>query len=403
MLIKDDMEVDDPVYERYTLADFQNTMVSYGEGRFNNYYLQVLLLSGQYELAVQYAYKINEIDAVHLAIALANYKLLHISHYKEDELITVTNGETKINFVKILGNYTKSFKYSDPRIAVEYLILITLADQKEQVELAYEALCELVLETKEFTILLGKINAEGIRIPGIVEERQSLLLLDDQKEFLHKITEQAARRADEEGNVHDSLLLYQLSEEYDIVMSIVNKLLGELLNTTDLGQPLFGLDDNNETNPVLIAKKLIEIYINNLEISKKVQQRNKETCILLLKLVDVRNTFLAHEWQNALQQIENLDLIPFADESSTRRMAQEFTHLDENVLKNIPNLLIITMSCISNIIKQLNESDYQSLTKKQQIDSLKRVAKNCMIYAGMIQYKMPRETYSILINIEVGL
>ncbi|QGN18422.1 nucleoporin NIC96 [Kluyveromyces marxianus] len=403
MLIKDDMDVDDPVYERYTLNDFQNTMVSYGESRFNNYYLQVLLLSGQYELAVQYAYKISEMDAVHLSIGLAYYNMLHVSTYKEDELISVTDGQTQLNFVKVLGNYTKSFKYSDPRIAVEYLILIALSNQSEQIELAYEALRELILETKEFTILLGKVNAEGIRIPGIVEERQSLLQLQDQKDFLYKITEQAARRADEEGRVQDSLLLYQLSEEYDIVMSIVNKLLGELLSTTEINQPLFGLDDNNETNPVLIAKRLIEVYINNIEISKKVQQKNKETCITLLKLVDIRSSFLARQWQSTLQKIEELDLIPFADENSTRKRAQEFAHLDENILKNIPNLLIITMLCISNIVKQLNESDYQSLTKKQQIDSLKRVAKNCMIYAGMIQYKMPRETYSILINIEVSL
>lgn len=403
MLIKDDMDMDDPVYERYTLSDFQHTVVSYGEYMFKNYYLQALLLSGQYELAVQYSYKINEIDAVHLAIGLAANGMLHVSSYKKDELISVNDGQTRINFVKVLGNYTKSFKYSDPRIAVEYLILIALVNEKEQIEWAYEALRELILETKEFTILLGKINSEGIRIPGVVEERRPLLQLEDQKDFLYKITEQAARRADEERRIHDSLLLYQLSEEYDIVMSIINKLLGELLSSTDLNQSLFRLNDNSETNYVLMAKKLIEVYINNIEISKKVQARNKETCIVLLKLADIRASFLARQWQNTLQQIEDLDLIPFTDESSTRKRAQEFTHLDENILKNIPNLLIITMLCISNIIKQLNESDYQSLTKKQQIDSLKRVAKNCMIYAGMIQYKMPRETYSILINIEVGL
>lgn len=406
MLIKDDFSSDDPVYERYSLKDFQNTIISYGSSRFNNYYLQVLLLGGLYELAVQYAFSINEIDAVHLAIALAHYKLLRVSSYRgntEDDLITLNNGQREINFAKILGNYTKSFKYSDPRIAVEYLILIALVDSKEQIELSHEALRELVLETKEFTILLGKINRDGTRIPGIIEERQSLLYLNDEKEFLHKITEQAARRADEDGRIYDSLLLYQLSEEYDIVIFIVNKLLGELLSNTDLDQPLLNIDDNNETNPVLIAKKLLNVYVNNLEISKKIQQKNNETCILLLKLVDVRRTFLAHQWQSTLQQIEELDLIPFVDEASSRKKAQEFSNLNENIIKNIPNLLIMTMTCISNIISQLNQSEYQSVVKVQQISALKKVAKNCMIYAGMIQYKMPRETYSILINFEVSL
>lgn len=406
MLIKDDISLDDPVYERYSLKDFQNVVLSYGSVRFNNSYLQVLLLSGLYEHAIKYAYTVNEIDAVHLSIALANYNLLKVSDYsstRENELIVTNNGQIEINFVKILGNYTKSFKFSDSKIAVEYLLLIALIDDKNMIELSHEALRELVLETKEFTILLGKINRDGTRIPGVIEERQKLLKLGDKVDLLHKITEQAARRADEDGRIYDSLLLYQLSEEYDVVISVVNKLLSDLLSQTDLDQSLLNFDDNDETSPILIAKKLINVYINNLEISKKVSQKNKETCIILLKLVDVRRSFLSMQWQNTLQQIENLDLVPFVDELSSRKKAQEFSNLNEHIIRNIPNLLIMTMSCISNLVNQLNLSEYQSSSKQQQIQALKRVAKNCMIYAGMIQYRMPRETYSTLINLEVGL
>ncbi|SCV99999.1 LAFE_0B07206g1_1 [Lachancea fermentati] len=406
MLIKEDISGDDPIYERYNLEDFHNIITSYGVSRFNNYYLQVLLLSGLYELAVQYAFSISEIDAVHLAIALAYYKLLSVSNFhgiSDDDLITLNEGKREINFAKLLGNYTKSFKFSDPRIAVEYLILIGLIHDKNQIELCHEALRELVLETKEFTILLGKINRDGTRIPGIIEERQPLLYVSDEKDFLYTITEQAARRADDDGRVYDSLLLYQLADEYDIVLSIVNKLLAELLSNTDLDQPILNLDDNSETNPVLIAKKLINVYGSNLEISKTINPKNKETCLLLLKLVDIRKCYLAQQWQRALQKIEEIDLVPFEDELAARKKAQDFPNLNLNIIRNIPNLLIITMSCISNIISQLNQSDFQTDPKTQQINALRKVAKYCMIYAGMIQYKMPRETYSILINIEVGL
>ncbi|AGO13870.1 AaceriAGR004Wp [[Ashbya] aceris (nom. inval.)] len=404
MLIKDGISSDDPVYERYSLVDFQNIIASYGASSFNNHYLQVLLLSGQYELAVQYAYTINEIDAVHLAIALADYKLLKVAdNVTDDEFVTTPTGERKINFAKILGNYTKSFKFSDPRIAVEYLLLIALAHQDSQIELAHEALRELVLDTKEFTILLGKINRDGTRIPGIIEERQPLLFLADKEDFLHKITEQAARRADENGRVYDSLLLYQLAEEYDIVISIVNKLLSEMLSNTDLAQPLMRQDDNSETNPVLIAKKLIDVYIKNLEISKKVHRKNKETCILLLKLVDIRRTYIARQWQNTLQQIEELDLLPSVEDSSPRKKAQEFHNLDDCIIKNVPNLLIIAMSCVSNLIKQLSKGPFSNGATQAQVEALKKVANNYMIYRGMIQYKMPREVYNTLINIEVDL
>ncbi|QLQ79258.1 hypothetical protein HG537_0B06050 [Torulaspora globosa] len=411
-LIKDQVSDNDPVYEQYTLEDFQNIILSYGPGKFSNHYLQILIMSGLYENAVQHAYSISEIDAVHIAIGLADLNLLSIS---SEERVKELNEKDKLNFslthdnnrsidfARLLGNYTKSFRFSDPRIAAEYLILIALPGTAEQIELCHEALMELILETKEFTILLGKINRDGTRIPGIIEERLPLLFLKNEEEFLRKITENAARRADEDGRLYDSLLLYQLSEEYNIVMTIVNSMLSDLLSNTDLEQPLVTEDDNSEINPILIAKKLLSIYMENLEISKKVHSKNKEMCILFLKLADARKTFQARQWQNALAQIEEVDILPFSDETSARRKAQEFSVLNEQIIRIIPNLLIMTMTCIHRLVTDLNKSDYHSIAKTQQIAALKNVSRNCMMYAGMIQYKMPRETYSTLIKLDVGI
>ena len=407
MLIKDEVSDNDPVYERYSLEDFQNIIASYGDSRFTNYYLQVLVLCGMYELAIKYAYTISEIDGIHLAIGFVNKKLLNVTtaYNKENngQLIVMNGNKREVNFARLLGNYTRSFKYSDPRIAAEYLILIGLLNQPEQIKLCHEAIRELVLETREFTILLGKINRDGTRIPGVIEERQPLLHMNNEKEFLHKITEQAAHKADEDGRVYDGLLLYQLSEEYDVVISIVNDLVGDLLSNTDLEQPLVSIEDNSETNPILIADKLVDMYLNNLEISKQVHTRNKETSLLLLRIAESRRSYLSHHWQDTLTQIEELDLIPFTNEIEARRRAQDLMTLNKNLVKNIPNLLVMVMTCIANISSSLNKSNFQSSSKYQQIDSLKKVARNCMIYAGMIQYKMPRETYSTLIRLDIAL
>ncbi|SMN19100.1 similar to Saccharomyces cerevisiae YFR002W NIC96 Component of the nuclear pore complex, required for nuclear pore formation [Maudiozyma saulgeensis] len=434
MLMKDDITEDDPIYERYTFTDFQNIVTSYGPSRFTNHYLQVLVLSGLYELAIAYVYTINEMDAVHLAIVMASLNLLKFpsitsivnktEQYNRDisnnnnsangtgfssfgeRLLSINDkNEREIDFVRIISNYVKSFKFSDPRIATEYIILIGLSTEKqnEQVQLCHEALRELVLETKEFSILLGSISRDGTRIPGVIEERLPLLHLRDESEFLRVITEQAARKADEDGRVHDSLLLYQLSEEYDIVLSIVNNLLGDILSNADLTQPLLQTSDNSETNPILLARKLITTYVDNLEISKKISNKNSDTCLFLLKMVDVRQAFLGKQWQQTLTMIKELNILPFADELSAREKAQEFTTLNENLIKCVPNMLIITMTCVSRLVENLNKSEYQSMEKAQQINSLKNIAKNCMIYAGVIQYKMPRETFSTLINLDVTL
>ena len=140
------------------------------------------------------------------------------------------------------------------------------------------------METKEFTVLLGKIGRDGARIPGVIEERQPLLHVRDEKEFLHTITEQAARRADEDGRIYDSILLYQLAEEYDIVITLVNSLLSDTLSASDLDQPLVGPDDNSETNPVLLARRMASIYFDNAGISRQIHVKNKEICMLLLNI-----------------------------------------------------------------------------------------------------------------------
>lgn len=399
MLIKESDTDNDPIYERYCLEDFQNIVISYGPSRFSNYYLQTLLLSGLYGLAIDYAYTFSEMDAVHLAIGLASLKLFKID--SSTRLAKKTKRD--IRFANILANYTKSFRYSDPRVAVEYLVLITLNERPSDIELCHEALRELVLETKEFAVLLGKVGRDGARIPGVIEERQPLLHVRDEREFLHTITEQAARRADEDGRIYDSILLYQLAEEYDIVITLINSLLSDTLSASDLDQPLIGPDDNSESNSVLLARRMASIYFDNVGISKQIHIRNKENCMLLLNISRIRELYFDRQWQETLSQMELLDLLPFTDELSARKKAQDFSSLDDNIVKNIPNLLIITLNCISNMVRTLNGSKYQTSTKGQQIDSLKNVARQCMIYAGMIQYRMPRETYSTLINIDVSL
>ncbi|CAI4062069.1 hypothetical protein SUVZ_06G0540 [Saccharomyces uvarum] len=399
MLIKESDTDNDPIYERYCLEDFQNIVISYGPSRFSNYYLQTLLLSGLYGLAIDYTYTFSEMDAVHLAIGLASLKLFKID--SSTRLAKKTKRD--IRFANILANYTKSFRYSDPRVAVEYLVLITLNERPSDIELCHEALRELVLETKEFAVLLGKVGRDGARIPGVIEERQPLLRVRDEREFLHTITEQAARRADEDGRIYDSILLYQLAEEYDIVITLVNSLLSDTLSASELDQPLIGPDDNSESNSVLLARRMASIYFDNVGISKQIHIRNKENCMLLLNISRIRELYIDRQWQETLSQMELLDLLPFTDELSARKKAQDFSSLDDNIVKNIPNLLIITLNCISNMVHTLNGSKYQTSTKGQQIDSLKNVGRQCMIYAGMIQYRMPRETYSTLINIDVSL
>lgn len=419
------------IFENYTLSDLQNKIIQLGPKNFmsspnNPLYLKTLILTGLYEMAVQYSYEyVNESDAVHLAIGLAYYGLLKCSNFNKDNILTVNNNEYEINYGRLVGAYTTTFKISDPKVACEYLIMIALAnggESKSALLVCHEALRELILISCEFGVLLGELNqTNGTKIPGILERQRKLIKLESLDQFYQQIIEVAANKCQEEGRIFDALLLYQLCCDYDTVVSLINKLLAEILATTDLNKPIIKsgnyevistgyitkeVDDTIDNNIILLAQHIMKVFNNNSHILGKLSSKVKQTSELLLPIIGIRDLFIKKDWRQVINDINQLGLIPVGvndDLIKIRTMSESIQNndLDDNLIKIIPSLLIMVMTSISHINYNILTKKYQSYgNEKQELIHWKKIAKNCMIYAGMVQYKMPRETYSLLINLE---
>ncbi|KAK9241385.1 Nup93/Nic96-domain-containing protein [Lipomyces kononenkoae] len=413
--------------ERYTLLDLRNMLVQLGARHFNprgsnpGVYFQVLLLSGQYERAIHYIYKYHSVDAVHFAIALAYYGLLRVSAEAsslDSDLLTVdAQGRPEIDYARLVGYYTRDFRRKDPQIAVDYLSLICLCgDLKvgdkggQYLRLCHESLRELVLETRDFASLLGDVRADGTRVPGIIEQKMELIKISNEQEYLRTITEQAAEQADQDGRTADAVLLYHLSEEYDVVVVIINKTLGESLAIADLSSDEVGAGVSMSLaaaeDPVQLARNMMSVYTNNGEILRKVTPKNREACAMLLHIVDARRAYEAGRWEECLQFVESVNVLPMEltnNTGSIRRRAQQFGGLDESVARNVPMLLVLAMDSFVRITRDMDASAYGDATRNKKIGELRTRAKNCMIYAGMIQYRMPREVYGRLTRMETEL
>ncbi|KAK9477829.1 Nup93/Nic96-domain-containing protein [Lipomyces japonicus] len=413
--------------DAYTLNDLRNMVVQFGAKHFNPkgsnpvVYFQILLLTGQYERAIHYLYKFHAIDAVHFAIALAYYGLLRVSDdttSADVDLLTLDSaGRPEINFARLVGYYTRDFRRTDPEVAVDYISLIclngdvtTVKTGKQQLKLCHEALRELVLETRDFAELLGDVRADGTREAGIIERKMELIKISDEKQYLRTITEQAAVQADQDGRTADAVLLYHLSEEYDVVVSIINKTLGESLAIADMSRDEIGAGVSMSLiaaeDPVQLARNMMTVYSNNGEILKRVSARNRETCGILLQIVDARRAFDAGKPEECLENIAKVNVLPVEldnDTGSIRRRAQQFGELDENVARNVPALLVLAMECCLQVTRELDGSAYGDASRSKKTGELRRYAKNCMIYAGMIQYRMPREVYGRLTRMETEL
>lgn len=325
--------------ESFTLTDLQKSIQEIGKRHFPKtpaddsngafgmfFFLQIL--SGLFEQAIAYLYPFSYVDAIHFAVGLEYYGLLRPGDpwSTQNELLTYdTRGNAQLNFGRMLGYYTRDFRAADVASAVDYLVLICLnADLdgeagRQQAELCHIALRELVLETREFSKLIGDIRPDGHRITGLIEERSPLIGLREENDFVKTVTFQAARFADDNGRTTDAVLLYHLAGDYDSVVTIVSRALSEAISL-EIGedpmrlvpvkpranekdpevQPNSSLSLASIDDPVKLAATMMSMYEKDAMFYTKIESQNKNACHILLQMSDIKGLVEAGQWPEAL-------------------------------------------------------------------------------------------------------
>lgn len=239
----------------------------------------------------------------------------------------------QINFGYFITQYTREFRTGYVEAAVNYFCLLCLnADLpgslgKSQASVCHESLREFILETRDFAKLLGDIRADGARIKGVIEQRLGLIKLVDQEEFLRTITVQAAAVADDKGLITDAVLLYHLAEDYDHVIEAISRALSDAVSV-ELGdsalrlQPLRPRADRSGQghhldqegvvepgsslsltavdDPAILAKNMIGLYNTNALYYQQIRPVNRETCGILLRMMEAKTEVEAGRWTPAL-------------------------------------------------------------------------------------------------------
>ena len=311
------------------------------------FYLQVL--AGMFEQAVSYLYPFSYVDAVHFAVGLAYYGLLRPSDAASAGNVLVTHntrGQSQINFGRMLGYYTRDFRSADVGAAVDYLVLICLECDKpreeeadrQQAALCHEALRDLVLETREFSRLIGDVRPDGRRIRGLIERRGSLIALQAEYDFVKAITLQAASFADDNGRTTDAVLLYHLAGDYDAVVAIVSRALSEAVSVdigqgpmrlvpvkprVEAGREAGGVTGGGEAaepgsslglavieDPVELARTMMAMYERNEMFRRKIQDHNRIACSVLLQMSEIKSLVEAGQWMQCVDVGHGLPINP---------------------------------------------------------------------------------------------
>ncbi|KAK3315316.1 Nup93/Nic96-domain-containing protein [Apodospora peruviana] len=409
------------------LKHFPKTPTEDNNGQFGMFfYLQVL--SGMFEHAIAYLYPFSYVDAVHFSIALTYYGLLRPAdaHSSGNELLSHdTRGRPQINFGRILGYYTRDFRAANAAAAVDYLVLICLnaddAGGPQQAALCHEALRELVLETREFSKLIGDIKPDGHRIKGTIEERGSLIALGQEQDFIRAITLQAASFADDNGRTTDAVLLYHLAGDYDTVVSIVSRALSEAISleigedpmrlvpvkprvdgSDAAAQPGSSLSLAAIDDPVELAKTMMTMYEHDYMFWKKIREPNRVACTVLLQMSDIKMLVEAGKWPECLDKIGALNILPLeakGDPTVIRHYASLFASLSQPVAINVPNLLMWTIICCTKQRERYMNSQFTTgngSTARQMVNDLKQKTVDLTTYTSQLRYRLPPHLHEAL-------
>lgn len=122
-------------------------------------------------------------------------------------------GVPTLNFVHLIHQYSLLFTISNPEIAFQYLLTISVLDDgnsnnKRATELCRSYIEELVTNTRAYSVLLGCRTVDDKVERGCIDEFKDLIQVDDA--FIRSLTVAAADKCRHEERHADAVALYYL-------------------------------------------------------------------------------------------------------------------------------------------------------------------------------------------------
>uniref|UniRef100_A0A8C5Q147 Nuclear pore complex protein Nup93 n=1 Tax=Leptobrachium leishanense TaxID=445787 RepID=A0A8C5Q147_9ANUR len=384
--------------DRLTLPQFQKQLFEdYGESHFAAnqqpfLYFQVLFLTAQFEAAIAFLFRLERAraHAVHVALALYELKLLIKSSGLSAQLLSQEAedppGVHRLNFVRLLMLYTRKFEPTDPREALEYFFFLRNEKSSQGENMFLRTVSDLVIESREFDMLLGKLEKDGRKKPGAI---------DKFRKDTDSIISHVASVAEHKGLFEEAAKLYDLAKNPDKVLELVNKLLSPVVFQISTPQ-------SNKDRLKNMALAVAERYrANGISAEKSVSS----TFYLLLDLMAFFDEYHAGHIDVAFNIIERLKLVPLSQDSVEERVAA-FRNFSDEIRQNLSEVLLATMNILCTQYKRLKSSGPSTLGRPQRVleekDSILRSQARALItFAGMIPYRMSGDTNARLVQMEV--
>ncbi|XP_073081762.1 nuclear pore complex protein Nup93 isoform X3 [Manis javanica] len=253
----------------------------------------------------------------------------------------------RLNFVRLLMLYTRKFESTDPREALQYFYFLRDEKDSQGENMFLRCVSELVIESREFDMILGKLENDGSRKPGVIDKFTS-----DTKPIIDKV----ASVAENKGLFEEAAKLYDLAKNADKVLELMNKLLSPVV-------PQISAPQSNKERLKNMALSIAERYrAQGISANKFVDS----TFYLLLDLITFFDEYHSGHIDRAFDIIDRLKLVPLNQESVEERVAA-FRNFSDEIRHNLSEVLLATMNILFTQFKRLKGTSPSSASRPQRV------------------------------------
>ncbi|KAI4873856.1 hypothetical protein NFI96_012985 [Prochilodus magdalenae] len=361
--------------DRLTLAQLQKQLLEdYGESHFSAsqqpfLYFQVLFLTAQFEA-----------ESIIEKLILFDSFLLVSQEPGDPPMVR------RLNFIRLLMLYTRKFEATDPREALQYFYFLRNEKDNQGENMFMRCVSELVIESREFDMLLGRLEKDGSRKPGVIDK-----FAGDTRAIITKV----ASEAENKGLFEEAVKLYELAKNPDKVLELMNRLLSPVIAQVSAPQ-------SNKERLKNMALGIAERYRTSGVAGEKSVD---STFYLLLDLMTFFDEYHAGHIDLAYDVIERLKLVPLSQDCVEERVAA-FRNFSDEVRHNLSEVLLATMNILFTQYKRLKgvtagTPGRQQRTLEDRDSLLRSQARALITFAGMIPYRMAGDTNARLVQMEV--
>ncbi|KAH9855804.1 nucleoporin-interacting protein NIC96 [Lenzites betulinus] len=399
------------------LRGLAEVLLSYGERHFDGVpgqkgakrgvWAGVLLMCGQFERAVAalWDHHDTEVDAVHLAIALAYHGLLRVPSRAETSDVTPLTlspvSPPALSLSTLIWRYIRQFVKMDAREALQYVYCVGLAaDQpggvgKEQVENAWELVRRIIVLANTgaaWEDLVGGFRPDGTRFSGAIEQNAALLKLDDTREYNEHILIRAAKSSEEADRIPEAIKLYNLAGDYTTVIAVLAQALGNTIAQPSVDEKARGIERT--------AADVLRHY----ERTNRAVGKERDAVIRMLRVREAMDAKDAGRVESALELMESTDLIPMdGDVAKVTKRAEEFRELPDALQRNLQTFLTLTMDILTAVHQKVKGSSLPDVTRQSTLAALRKKSRSLILFAGNLKYRMSPDVYSYLARLDVEI